>query len=176
MQELLEDQVNQKVKRELELLEDRIRPKIKKRIKMKHMEPRLLQKVNLIDFKKQIDRFDNTLQVVEDKVDYKLPAMDYEFTRAMKNKAEMPEVEEKLETKADKEAIEQLTQRLNTLEESFTARLAKAQEEKEAAEKEDEESEAKAMSEADLDSPESPRRKKKLKQSIDTVNSEERER
>ena len=86
----------------MEMLFDRLRPKLKKRIKMKDIENRFLGKVNLIDFKKHVDKMESNLQIIEDKVEYKLPAMDYEFKRALKNKVDMAEVEALFAKKEEK--------------------------------------------------------------------------
>ena len=42
------------------------------------------------------------MQVLGDKVDYRLPAMDYEFKRTLKVKADTQWVEEQLKTKVDR--------------------------------------------------------------------------
>ena len=75
--EMLEEQTDEKVAKEIQKLEDRLRPKLKKRIKMTDIDSKLLNKVNMIDFMKQIERIDNTVQVFADKVDHKLPAIEF---------------------------------------------------------------------------------------------------
>ena len=48
--ELLETQVQDRIKREVQLLDDRFRPKFKKRLKMKDLDAKLTGKVNQIEF------------------------------------------------------------------------------------------------------------------------------
>lgn len=45
-------------------------------------------KVNTDEFMKQIERVDNTVYVLDDKINNRIPAMEYEFHRAIKNKAD----------------------------------------------------------------------------------------
>jgi len=59
--------------------------------------------------------------VLGDKVDYKLPAMDYEFKRSLVNKADLSVVESLMEKKVDKEFVERLIERINGIEETATA-------------------------------------------------------
>lgn len=61
------------------------------------------------------------MQVLGDKVDYKLPAMDYEFKRSLVNKADLSVVESLMEKKVDKEFVERLIERINGIEETATA-------------------------------------------------------
>ena len=87
--ELLENSMYDKIKREIQGLSDQMRSKIKKRLKMKHMEDKLNSKVNIHEFMKQIERIDNNVTVFGDKVEYRLPAIEYEFSRQLQGKAEM---------------------------------------------------------------------------------------
>lgn len=50
--ELLETQLHDKIKRELQNLNDQLKPKIKKRLKMKHVDEKLNSKVNINEFMK----------------------------------------------------------------------------------------------------------------------------
>lgn len=50
--ELLENQMYDKIKREILGLSDQLRSKIKKRLKMKHMEEKFNSKVNIHEFMK----------------------------------------------------------------------------------------------------------------------------
>ena len=49
-------------------------------------------KVNHDEFMKQIERVDNTVYVLDDKINNRIPAMEYEFQRSIKNKADMEEL------------------------------------------------------------------------------------
>lgn len=66
-----------------------MRSKIKKRLKMKDVDEKLNSKVNIHEFMKQVERIDNNVTVFGDKVDYRLPAIEYEFSRQLNGKAEM---------------------------------------------------------------------------------------
>ena len=55
--------------------------------------------------------------MLQDKVEYRLPAMDYEFKRSLKIKAERSWVEELLKGKADTSMIDSLIERMNKFEE-----------------------------------------------------------
>lgn len=92
--ELLESQMHERLKREIIILEERLKPKIKKRLKEKDLTSKLLGKINSEEFDKQVERIDNTMSVLGDKVDYRLPAMDYEFKRNLKVKADSRWVEQ----------------------------------------------------------------------------------
>jgi len=48
--ELLETQMQDRIKREIQILDDRFRPKFKKRLKMKDLDSKLTGKVNQIEF------------------------------------------------------------------------------------------------------------------------------
>lgn len=104
--ELLENTFDERMKRELEKLHDRMKPKIKKRVKMKQIESKLLTKTNLHIFNKEVSRLDDKLQLLQDTVDHKLPAMEYKFERELNNKASAADVESLTETKADKEFVD----------------------------------------------------------------------
>jgi hypothetical protein len=95
-----------KIKREIQGLRDQIGYKIKKRLKMKHVEEKLSVKVNTQEFMKQIERLDNNITVFSDKVEFRLPAMEYEFHRAIQNKAEISAVQEALDQKVDKTFVD----------------------------------------------------------------------
>ena len=88
----MENSMDERLKRELEKLHDRLKPSIKKRIKMKHIESKLLTKTNVVEFNKTVQRLDDKIQLLNDTVEYKLPSMEYEFERALKNKAEKDDV------------------------------------------------------------------------------------
>lgn len=93
--------MHDRLKREITILEEKLKPKIKKRLKEKSLQQKLLHKVNSEDFHKQVERLDNVVQVLQDKVEYRLPAMDYEFKRTLKVKADRAWVEELQTKKAD---------------------------------------------------------------------------
>ena len=92
--ELLENQMYDKIKREIQGLSDLLSSKIKKRLKMKHLDEKLSSKVNIHEFMKQVERIDNNVTVFGDKVEYRLPAIEYEFSRQLQGKAEMKVVQE----------------------------------------------------------------------------------
>jgi len=87
-------------------MEERLKPKIKKRLKISKYEEYLKGKVNYYEFKKQIDRVDNIVSVIQDKVDYRIPAMELEFNRELNKKANVDEVDEEMEKKADKTFVQ----------------------------------------------------------------------
>ena len=116
---MLEEQLDEKLNKELIKLEDRLKPKIKKRIKMGDIENKMANKVNMIDFMKQIERIDNNVQVFCDKVDYKLPAMEFEFNRSIINKAEKESVEKLKAEIVDKAQFQGIVDRINKIEEKF---------------------------------------------------------
>ena len=68
--ELLESQIKERSLRELQYLMDTIRPKIKKRIKEKDVDKKIIGKVNKIEFLKHIERLDDNVRILGDKVDY----------------------------------------------------------------------------------------------------------
>jgi len=56
--------------------------------------------------------------LVEDAIEFKLPALSYEIYRALENKVDMEYIGKELDKKADKEYIEKtFLDRLNKLEE-----------------------------------------------------------
>lgn len=77
----------------MEKLHDRIIPRIKKRIKMKHIESKLLTKTNVVEFNKTTQRIDEKVTLVEDRVDREIPYMEQKVLNAMKSKAEIKDVE-----------------------------------------------------------------------------------
>ena len=42
---------------------------------------------------KQIERIDNVVSIFGDKIEYRLPAMEFEFNRALQSKAEIEQVQ-----------------------------------------------------------------------------------
>jgi len=66
---------------------------------------------------------DEDMTIILDKINFKMPALEYNFDRALKNKAEVAEVEKLLENKADRAAIESIIERVNKLEEAMTQRM-----------------------------------------------------
>ena len=85
---------------------DTIKPKIKKRIKEKDVDKKIIGKVNKIEFLKHIERLDDNVRILGDKVDYQLPALKYEVYRDMKNKADMETVIGLVDSKVEKEFID----------------------------------------------------------------------
>ena len=63
-----------------------------------------------------MERINNQLRVVEDNVELTFPAMEYRFSRDLKDKITMPQVEERLTTKVEKEEFNALVERINELE------------------------------------------------------------
>ena len=55
---------------------------------------------------KQIERIDNVVQVMGDRVDYKLPAIEYQLNRNLKGKADMSDVEKMIALKVDKTFVD----------------------------------------------------------------------
>jgi hypothetical protein len=104
--ELMEATMDERLKRELDKLHDRLKPSIKKRIKMKHIESKLLTKTNVVEFNKTVQRLDDKIQLLGDQVDYKLPSMEYEFDRKIANKAEKKYVDDMIDTKVDKTFVD----------------------------------------------------------------------
>ena len=87
--ELMESDFDRRLKSGIEMLSETLKPKIKKRMKKEMVEGMIVQKTNEAEFRKQIERLDNSLQIVQDVVDHKLPAMKYEIQRELKNKADI---------------------------------------------------------------------------------------
>ena len=118
----MENSMDERLKRELEKLHDRLKPSIKKRIKMKHIESKLLTKTNVVEFNKTVQRLDDKIQLLNDTVEYKLPSMEYEFERALKNKAEKDDVQKLVDEKVDKTFVDELITRINKIEEMAAAK------------------------------------------------------
>ena len=94
-----------------------MKKKLKKRLKAEELGKRLLQKVDRGEYQKQAERLDGAVQVLGDKVDHELPAFKVDLLNALKSKAEMAEVNARLDTKVDKELVGALVDRVNTMEE-----------------------------------------------------------
>jgi len=90
-----------------------MRPKIKKRLKMKDLMGKLTGKVDMIEFNKQLERIDNNVSIFSDKVEYKLPAMEKQFTDMIQKKANIEDVNTAFALKADKTDIDMLLDRIN---------------------------------------------------------------
>ena len=101
------------------------------------------------------------MQVLGDKVDYRLPAMDYEFKRKLKVKADTQWVDDQLKTKVEQTFCDMLLDRINKIEE-MAASTQRAQKdasvakEKEAEDEEKEEEEAEVSVDDDNQDPDSP--------------------
>ena len=68
--------------------EEKLKQKIKKRLKIDGYKEYLKHKVGTEEFYKQIQRIDNMIQVIDDTVTHRLPALEYEFNRDLKRKAD----------------------------------------------------------------------------------------
>ena len=136
--ELLENQLQDRIKREIQLLDERMRPKIKKRLKMKDVEAKMTGKVNYIEFNKQLERIDNNVTIFSDKVEYRLPAMEKQFTDMIEKKANISQVDEALDTKVDKEFMDKLIERINAIEEVAAQASVAAKKKAESSEEEEE--------------------------------------
>lgn len=111
--ELLQQQLNERMTKELQSLEELLRMKIKKRAKQKDIDSAILGKVNNIEFKKHIERLTNSVRLCEDAVELKFPAMEYQFNRDLKAKASIEMVTELLTHKANNTDIEAINERMN---------------------------------------------------------------
>ena len=121
----MEEQIDTKRKFDLEKLHDQLVPRIKKRLKMKDIESKLLTKTNVVEFNKTRQHLDDKITMVVDRVDREIPYMEQKVFRAMKNKAEISDVEKLSETKVDKIIVDQLVDRINKIEEDIVARAKK---------------------------------------------------
>ena len=103
--ELLEDQIKERLQRDLTILQDKVRQKVKKRLKKEEIKEFIRQKVDRNEYKKNTDRIEGVVQVLNDRVDNELPAFKIDILNALKSKAEKSEVLTQLETKVDKELV-----------------------------------------------------------------------
>ena len=117
--ELLEAQTEEAIRRGSEGTINLLKPKIKKRIKFKTIENKFREKVGLQEFKQESQRLDNKIMLIQDRVDYKLPAIEFELSKALLNKADKDATEKMLGNKIDKEAFDTLVERLNKIEETL---------------------------------------------------------
>ena len=115
--ELLEDQIKERLQRDLTILQDKVRQKVKKRLKKEEIKEFIRQKVDRNEYKKNTDRIEGVVQVLNDRVDNELPAFKIDILNALKSKAEKSEVLTQLETKVDKELVSGLVDRVNIMEE-----------------------------------------------------------
>ena len=122
--ELQESEFHHLVNRKLGVMLEAIKPKIKKRVKITEYKGYLTSKVGVEEFNKQIQRIDNLVAIIEDKVDFRLPALEYQFTRDLKKKADKEEVITELGKKVDGDLFEALVARANKMEEKQEEILA----------------------------------------------------
>jgi hypothetical protein len=118
--ELLEEDMDRRMKASVEQFILNIKPKIKKRLKITDLDKKLIAKVNHNEFMKQIERMDNSIQIVTNVIEHKIPAFRFEIERELINKASMDQVNKVLETKADKDLLDKLLDRMNKMEEITT--------------------------------------------------------
>lgn len=59
--ELMQSDIDRRLKSGIEILGETLKPKIKKRLKREDVEGMLVQKTNEAEFRKQIERLDNSL-------------------------------------------------------------------------------------------------------------------
>lgn len=117
--ELLEEDMDRRMKGALEQYLNQLKPKIKKRLKIKDLDAKLSSKVNFNEFMKQIERMDNSIQVVQNVIEHKIPAFRYEIETQLKYKPTMDQVNQALEKKADKEVVDKLLDRINQFDETI---------------------------------------------------------
>ena len=125
--ELLEDQIKERMTRDLGILEDRVKQKVKKRLKKDEIVAFIRQKVDRAEYKKNTDRIEGVVQVLNDRVDNELPAFKIDILNALKAKADRDEVKQQMEVKADKEMVDSLVERLNHMQESLMEAIKTAQ-------------------------------------------------
>ena len=101
--------------------------------------------------------------MLNDRVDNELPAFKVDILNALRSKAEKDEVKKQLEVKADKEMVDSLVERLNTMQESLMEAIKTAQAAAKAAEGsgDDDDEVSGEENEGEPGSPDSPAKKKK---------------
>ena len=90
--ELINNEFGLLLDRRLTVAVEALKPKIKKRVKLSEYKDYIKSKVSGEEFQKQIERLDSQIQIMEDKLDFRLPALEYNFTRDLKKKADKDEV------------------------------------------------------------------------------------
>jgi hypothetical protein len=121
-----------------------------------------------VEFNKTVQRLDDKIQLLGDRVDYKLPSMEYEFERALKNKAELEMVEKLVDTKVDKTFVDSLIDRINKIEEMAAAKAKVVEVKRPTESEEDEDEQEEVVNEDGTASPSSPRKKKKAAREVDS--------
>ena len=89
------------------------------KLQFKTIENKFREKVGLQEFKQESQRLDNKIMLIQDRVDYKLLAIEFELSKALLNKADKDVTEKMLGNKIDKEAFDTLVERLNKIEETL---------------------------------------------------------
>ena len=117
--ELLEEDMDRRMKGALEQYVNQLKPKIKKRLKITDLDAKLSSKVNFNEFMKQIERMDNSIQVVQNVIEHKIPAFRYEIETQLAYKPTMDQVNKELEKKADKEVVDKMLDRLNQFDDTM---------------------------------------------------------
>lgn len=142
---------------------------------MKDVLSKLTGKVDSIEFNKQLERIDNNVTIFSDKVEYKLPAMEKQFTDMIQKKADIAQVNEALELKADKTDIEKLIERINEVHEVAAQANAKAEKKNESSDDEEIVVGENGEFAGDPESPDSVKKKKRKKGEPDSEEERQRE-
>lgn len=118
---MLTNELNHTLSIRLDTSFEKLKQKIKKRLKTAEYKDYLTHKVGTEEFYKQIERIDNLIQVLDDTVTHRLPALEYEFNRDLKTKADKEEMKTALAGKVNNEIADKLIDRLNNQEESLAS-------------------------------------------------------
>lgn len=86
--ELLEQEIKEETRHQNQSIVEKLMPKIKKRIKLKHIQDKFRDKVSLQEFRQAVSSLNDKIAVMSDKVELKLPAIEYNFNQKLKNTVE----------------------------------------------------------------------------------------
>ena len=116
--ELLQQEIHERLGKELQSVKDVLKPKIKKRLKIVDLENKIKDKLHIQEFHRHMERINNQMRMVEDQVEIKFPALQYQFNRDLGTKASITFVEESLEKKVEREEFDLILKRLDDIEET----------------------------------------------------------
>ena len=117
--ELLSNEFSHTLGIKLDTTTEKLKQKIKKRLKTQEYKEYIKHKVNTEEFYKQIERIDNMIQIIDDTVTHRLPALEYEFNRDLKRKADIDDMTVQLGSKVEYLNFDKLVARVNSNEEQL---------------------------------------------------------
>lgn len=108
--------IENKFKIDQNIFQGNLKEKLRKRCKMSEVNKKLVEKVSVSEFKKSVENIENNFKLLEARVIHSINVMKVDHTRNMEKKADSREIDILQKAKADKDQLQILIDRMDSLE------------------------------------------------------------